>query len=68
MGGKAREEKTKHKNITQNEIEIMKKMIPIKGDKVVWYITSVHNAEDRTSGIGGEIQKYHRRKHYWNKN
>lgn len=39
-----------------------------KGDKVLWYIPSVHNAENRTSGTGENIQIYHRGKHYWDKN
>lgn len=43
-------------------------MTYIKGDKVDWYITSVHNAENRTSGTGENIKKYHRIEHYQNKN
>lgn len=42
-GGMLGTKKTKYKNSTWNEIEILKKMIDIKGDKVVSCITSVHN-------------------------
>lgn len=33
--GEKRRSKNKHKNITQNETEIIKKMTYVKGDKVV---------------------------------
>ena len=36
---------------------MIKNMIDRKRNKVLWYIPSVHNAENRTSGMG-EIFKY----------
>ena len=41
----------------KNKIEIIKNMLDRKGNKVLCQISSVHNAENRTSGTG-EIYKY----------
>ena len=41
----------------KNKIEIIKNMLDRKGNKVLCQISSVYNAENRTSGPG-EIFKY----------
>lgn len=58
---KKQRKKTRDKELSikkiKNKIEIIKNMLDRKGNKVLRYIPSVHNAENRTSGTG-EIFKY----------
>lgn len=60
---KKQRKKTRDKELSikkknhKNKIEIIKTMLDRKGNKVLCQISSVHNAENRTSGTG-EIFKY----------
>ena len=54
---KTRDKELSIKKNHKNKIEIIKNMLDRKGNKVLCQISSVHNAENRTSGTG-EIFKY----------
>ena len=54
---KTRDKELSIKKNHKNKIEIIKNMLDRKGNKVLCQISSVYNAENRTSGTG-EIFKY----------